>query len=132
MRFLLFLVSLISVAQVGPFGLKDGMTVAVIGTAPPSMAAAIGPRGRIIARDVQTVIESDHDPKLAVASMDAVLLIEVYHQFPRPEQLLAHLRSALKPGARLYIVGPASPDQIEASGFDLLSNRDGILAYIRP
>jgi 16S rRNA G1207 methylase RsmC len=108
------------------------MTVAVIGVAPSSLAQTVGPRGKVIAQDAQTVIAHDHDPKLAVASIDAVLIIQVYRQFPRPEQLLAHLRSALKPGARLFVVGPAAAEQIEAAGFDRLSNQDGVLTFVRP
>ncbi len=126
--------------------LRQGMTVAYVGTASTSMLAslsqAVGPRGKIIARDLVTVLAQDADPKLAVASVDVVFLINVYRQLDHPHQLLAHLRSSIKPEGRLLVIdnGASATDvsrQIEANGFELLSIRDApggqyILTFARP
>jgi predicted methyltransferase len=123
--------------------LRPGMTVASIGTGEwlPFLRDAVGPLGKVIAKDGR-----DNDPKLAVASVDAVLLVDIYQHLDRPEQMLAHLRSAIKPGGRLYVVDlykKSRPDpitlereeaakEIEASGFDVLGANPNLLTFGRP
>ena len=150
---LLLIVSLTLPAQVADDSeltvtqlLRQGMTVAYVGTPSSSMLAslnqAVGPRGKIIARDLATVRAQDDDPKLAVASIDVAFLSDVYRQLDHPQQVLAHLRSAIKPEGRLLVIdnGIGAADvsnQIQANGFDLLSRHDTpsgqyILTFARP
>ena len=44
------------------------------------------------------------DPRLPRASVNAVLIVNTYHEFADPRSILAHVNSALVPGGRLVIV----------------------------
>ncbi|HUI82760.1 MAG TPA: class I SAM-dependent methyltransferase [Candidatus Binatia bacterium] len=54
--------------------------------------------------NVKTVLGNPDDPKLPANSIDAVLLLKVYHEVAEPVALLRNLRTALRPGARLGII----------------------------
>ena len=109
-------------------GIKPGMTVADIGAGSgyyvARLAPIVGPNGRIIAEDVdpeylrgfrkrvrdlglQNVTISlgePHDPRLPAYSLDAAILVHMYHEITQPYGLLYNLASALKPAARVGIV----------------------------
>jgi ubiquinone/menaquinone biosynthesis C-methylase UbiE len=108
--------------------LKPGSTVADIGAGGGwfSVRAArrVGPNGRVIAEDINPkaityiqqraqrehlanivpVLGTPDDPKLAPNSLDAALMLKVYHEIAHPPLVLASLRAALKPGARFGII----------------------------
>ena len=42
--------------------------------------------------------------KLPPASIDAALMVDAYHEFDHPVEMLASLRSALKPKGRIYLL----------------------------
>ena len=108
--------------------LKPGSTIADIGAGGGwfSVRAArrVGPKGRVIAEDInpkaiayiQQRAQREHlanivpllgtpdDPKLAPDSLDAALMLKVYHEIAHPPLVLAKLRAALKPGARFGII----------------------------
>ena len=44
------------------------------------------------------------DPKLPDAAVDLILLVDVYHEFSHPEQMLQAMRKSLKPDGRLVLV----------------------------
>jgi ubiquinone/menaquinone biosynthesis C-methylase UbiE len=54
--------------------------------------------------NVRTILSKPDDPMLPKETVDAVLLLKTYHEVADPVALLAHLRPALKPGARLGII----------------------------
>lgn len=54
--------------------------------------------------NIQTVLGTEDDPKLAAASVDACLILKTYHEIAEPIKVLEKLRKALKPGARLGII----------------------------
>jgi ubiquinone/menaquinone biosynthesis C-methylase UbiE len=107
---------------------KPGSTVADIGAGGGwfSVRAArrVGPKGRVIAEDInpkfiasiQQRAQREHlanivpllgtpdDPKLTPDSLDAALMLKVYHEIAHPLLVLANLRAALKPGARFGII----------------------------
>jgi predicted methyltransferase len=109
-------------------GLKAGSTVADIGAGGGwfSVRAArrVGPKGRVIAEDInpkgiayihqraqrehldniETILGKPDDPKLTPGSVDAALMLKVYHEIARPAAVLANLRAAMKPGARFGII----------------------------
>lgn len=88
------------------------------------LAKMVGKTGRVVAVDVQREMllllqerakEQDlanidlvhslpHDPKLKPASLDLVLLVDVYHEFSHPEPMLIALRRALRPRGRIALV----------------------------
>ena len=88
------------------------------------LARAVGPTGRVYANEVQSemldilranisreqltnvvpVLGTVSDPKLPPASVDWVLLVDVYHELQEPEAMLAAIRGALKPDGRVALV----------------------------
>ena len=44
------------------------------------------------------------NPQLPEAGVDLILLVDVYHEFSHPEQMLRAMRASLKPGGRLALV----------------------------
>ena len=108
--------------------LKPGMTVADIGAGSGyyswRMAGRVGASGIVYAVDVQsemlrlleaqmsqrrvsnvkTVLGTTTDPRLAHATLDLALMVDVYHEFEFPYEMLAAIALALKPGGRLVFV----------------------------
>lgn len=108
--------------------LRPGMQVADIGAGTGyyswRMAERVAPSGRVLAVDVQPqmlalladamqkrgvsnvegVLGSDVDPGLAAATVDLVLMVDVYHEFDHPREMLAALVRATKPGGRIVFV----------------------------
>jgi ubiquinone/menaquinone biosynthesis C-methylase UbiE len=108
--------------------LKPGMVVADIGAGVGYMslrlARRVGPSGKVYANDLQpemldrlrqnaakagitnvvTVVGDVADPKLPANTMDLVLLVDVYHEFSQPQQMLRKIRETLKPDGRLVLL----------------------------
>ena len=90
------------------------------------LARAVGPAGQVFAVDADdraierlrtrveqealtnvAVIKGDaHDPHLDAASLDAVVIVNSYHEMVDHQAMLQRLRAALKPSGRLVIVEP--------------------------
>lgn len=108
--------------------LKPAMVVADIGAGVGymslRMARRVGPSGKVYANDLQpamldrlrqnaakagignvvTVVGDVGDPKLPANTMDLVLLVDVYHEFSQPQQMLRKIRETLKPDGRLVLL----------------------------
>ena len=108
--------------------LRKGMTVAEIGAGTGffsrRIAKAVGPTGKVYAQDIQPemlellkgyaakegitniipVLGTETDPKLPLGKIDRVLLVDVYHEFQKPEPMLAALRKVLAPGGTITLV----------------------------
>ncbi|GAB3498291.1 class I SAM-dependent methyltransferase [Spirosoma knui] len=54
--------------------------------------------------NVQPVLGTESDPKLATNSIDLAILIDAYHEFSYPQEMMKHIASALKPGGRIVLV----------------------------
>jgi predicted methyltransferase len=50
------------------------------------------------------VLGTGEDPRLPAASLDWILLVDVYHEFQQPRAMLARIREALKPEGRIALV----------------------------
>ena len=86
--------------------------------------------------NIETVQGTPDDPKLTADSLDAALMLKVYHEIAHPQLVLAKLRSALKPGARFGIIdrnGSGSDhglneavvrDEVEHAGFRQVARYD--------
>ena len=109
-------------------GLKPGMTVADIGAGTGymslRMARRVGPGGKVYANDLQpemlrmlrenaaqahltnveTVLGTETDPKLPKGQIDLVLLVDVYHEFSQPQEMVRKIRESLKPDGRLVLL----------------------------
>jgi SAM-dependent methyltransferase len=54
--------------------------------------------------DVRTILGTPDDAKLPPESVDAVLLLKVYHEIARPVPFMRTLRASLRPEARVGII----------------------------
>ena len=106
----------------------NGSTVADIGAGSgfitERLAARVGRAGRVYANDVQpqmlqmlaarlakknitnvTLVQGEiDDPKLPREAMDLEIMVDVYHEFSRPQAMLRRLREALKPDCRMVLL----------------------------
>ena len=108
--------------------LRSGQVVADLGAGTGyfthQMARKTGPSGTVYAVDVQPemlalleenmearglknvrpVLGSETDPGLPASSLDLALMVDVYHEFSYPYEMIEAITRALKPGGRLVFV----------------------------
>lgn len=107
--------------------LQPGAVVADIGAGSgyfSFLLAPMVPQGRVIAEDidadmlkiverkkaethtsnVETVLGTTTDPKLPTDGVDAVLLVDTYHEWDHPFEMMTAVLRELKPGGRVYQV----------------------------
>jgi precorrin-6B methylase 2 len=108
--------------------IKKGSSVADIGAGSGYMtirlAKIVGAEGMVYANDLQQgmldllqvnlgkakvknvtpILGTYDDPRLPPASVDLVLMVDVYHEFSEPQKMLQRLREAMKPDARLVLL----------------------------
>ena len=140
--------------------IKAGSSVADIGAGSGwfSMRASarVGPSGVVYAEDInpdavqyireraqkekagniKAVLGSTDDPKLPPESVDAVLLLKMYHEIAHPVELMTKLKACLRPGAKVGIIdrnGNGADHGVDSdvvkremalAGFVLLSTHD--------
>lgn len=121
-------------------GIADGSTVADLGAGGGwftiRLARRVGPNGLVYAEDIQTqmleatsrrvareglqnvraVLGTPSDPRLPDGKLDAVLIVDAYHEMEDPVSLLRNVRRTLKPTGRIGVVdykkdggGPGPP-----------------------
>ncbi|GAB4040269.1 class I SAM-dependent methyltransferase [Spirosoma gilvum] len=94
------------------------------------------------AANVEPVLGTESDPKLKPHSIDMAILVDAYHEFSYPREMMEHIVSALKPTGRVVLVeyraeDPAVPikelhklsvsqatREMKAAGLRLLKNDD--------
>jgi ubiquinone/menaquinone biosynthesis C-methylase UbiE len=54
--------------------------------------------------NIETIVSTADDPKLAPNSVDAVLMLKTYHEVANPVALLRNLKPALRPGAKVGVI----------------------------
>jgi len=54
--------------------------------------------------NVKPVLGTDIDPRLPSASVDLILMVDVYHEFEHPFEMVEAICRALKPGGRMVFV----------------------------
>jgi ubiquinone/menaquinone biosynthesis C-methylase UbiE len=130
------------------------------------LARQVGPNGRVYAEDIQTemvqaierrvqreglqnvvtVLGTPTDPKIPDGSLDAVLIVDAYHEMEAPVTLLRNIAKSLKPTGVIGIVnykkdgggpGPAMEERVDpelvvrdarAAGLEL-RKRENFLRY---
>ena len=125
-------------------GIKPGMTVGDIGAGNGYHAVRLSPllgaSGAVIAQDVtprylvdlaervkrlkltnvKLALGEPHDPRLPARSLDAAILVHVYHEIAQPYAFLHNLAPALKPAAQIGIVDIDKPILEHGTPPDLL------------
>lgn len=108
--------------------LKPGMFVADVGAGTGyfarRIAKRVGPQGKVYATDIQPrmiellkrniarenlsnvepVLSGEKDSGLPARQLDLILLVDVYHEFSRPQEMLRSMKEALKPSGRLVLL----------------------------
>lgn len=108
--------------------IRPGMVVADVGAGTGYMslrlARRVGTSGKVYANDLQpemlrrlrenaakaglgnivTVQGEEADPKLPAGQMDLVLLVDVYHEFSKPREMIDKIRESMKPDGRLVLL----------------------------
>ena len=109
-------------------GIKPGQVVADVGAGSGyytvRLAKQVGPNGQVYATDVQPemivhlqrrlererienvelVQSTEVNPRLPEGRFDLILMVDVYHELSRPQEVLRKLRTALKPDGRLVLI----------------------------
>ncbi len=148
--------------------LKPGMVVCDLGCGNGyyslTMAKLVTPGGKVLAVDIQPemlhllelrckevgveniepILSTVADPKLPPESVDLLLLVDVYHEFSHPQQMLAGIRAGLKPKGVIALLEyreedrsvPIKPEhkmskkqilkEYTANGFRLAKQYDGL------
>jgi SAM-dependent methyltransferase len=125
--------------------LRPGARVADIGAGSGydtlRLAKVVGPRGRVLAEDITPaylqqlrravaaaaldnvdIIQGDPgDPRLPPRSIDAAIMVHMYHEIQQPMAMLAHLATAFRPGGRLGIEELDRPTQAHGTPPKLLT-----------
>jgi ubiquinone/menaquinone biosynthesis C-methylase UbiE len=107
---------------------KPGTVIADIGAGSGyyafRFAEQVGPKGKVFAVDIQpemldiirkrmkergvTNVEpirgTETDPKLPASSVDLILMVDVYHEFSHPYEMMEAMLKALKPGGQVVFV----------------------------
>lgn len=107
---------------------EPGMTVCDMGCGDGyytvELARRVGAEGKVLAVDIQPemlqelsrrcerldiknvdmVLGLPHDPKLPEGKVDLILMVDVYHEFSNPVEMLDAMRRSLKPGGRIALV----------------------------
>ena len=120
-------------------GVEKGSHVADLGAGKGyltlRLAKAVGSKGRVYAVDIdeesledlrENVEDADldnvsivrgevDDPRLAASSLDAIVIVNAYHEMDEYSAVLAHLRRALRPQGRLVLVDSIHSSHRESS-----------------
>ena len=54
--------------------------------------------------NVQTILGTESDPKLPGAGVDVVLMVDAYHEFSQPREMMEAIAKSLRPGGRVVQV----------------------------
>lgn len=145
-------------------GIGDGSVVADLGAGSGwftiRLAHRVGPNGLVYAEDIQrqmiasidsrveriglknvrTVLGTPNDPRLP-GPVDAVLIVDAYHEMEQPEVLLRNLALTLKPNGRIGIVdftkegggpGPLLEERVDPERVIGDAQRAGLTLLARP
>jgi len=71
----------------------------------PEMLKRIEQRKKVSGiQNIETVLASKTNPNIPADSVDVVLLVDAYHEFSHPREVMAAVSRGLKPGGRVILV----------------------------
>lgn len=122
--------------------IKSGSQVADVGChegyMTTKLSTAVGATGKVYAVDVEQakldklaanlekrnltnvqIIKGDYDnPKLPLNTLDAVIILDTYHEMDDHDEILQHIKSALKPNGRIIMCEAIAAERREVSRSD--------------
>ncbi len=134
-------------------GIRPGKSVADVGAGSGwftvRAARRVGPGGTVFAEDinpqaigyidarvkkenlpnVRTVLGTPDSVKLPAGSVDAVLLLKVYHEIARPVPVMRELRAALRPNGRVGVIDRNGEATAHALNRDVLEREMSEAGY---
>jgi precorrin-6B methylase 2 len=107
------------------------------------LSPLVGENGRVYAEDIAakrleglrkrvadahlnniTIVNgSADDPRLPAGQLDAVVILNAYHEVANYDEMLRHVRDALKPGGRLVIAEPSPSEGEETRAQQMAKHR---------
>lgn len=157
-------------------GIRAGSQVADVGCGPAQLSLilshVVGDEGKVYCEDISEdkrfglplakanirkqkvknvvlIHGAADDPKLPAGSLDAVLIVNAYHEMPQYQAMLRHIRESLKPGGHLVIVdnrpnrtaqrprdkqannhvlaSDLAASELEAAGFRIVDRQDAFI-----
>jgi len=114
-------------------GIHAGSAVADVGAGGGyftfRLAARVGANGRVYAQDldakelaqirdrsakerltqIQTIQGTQDDPSLPESSLDAILIVDAFHEFTHADRMMAGIFRAMKPGSRVGVLERSAP-----------------------
>lgn len=79
--------------------------------------------------NVRTILGTADDPKLPVGSVDAVLLLKVYHEIASPVAVMKLIRSSLRPGAKVGIIDRSGTGTNHGLNREVVEREMGLAGY---
>ncbi|MEO1022339.1 MAG: methyltransferase domain-containing protein [Bacteroidota bacterium] len=94
--------------------------------------------------NIQRILGTERSTNLPDSTLDKVLMVDVYHEFSFPVEMIASIKQAMKPDGKLYLIEYRGEDdtvpikkvhkmtekqavkEMEAAGFVLLENIDNL------
>ncbi len=122
-------------------GIKPGSKVADVGAGGGyfsfRIAARVGPKGKVYAQDLdekalahirdraaqeniaqmETIQGTQDDPKLPDSILDAVLIVDTFHEFTNEDAMMAGIYRALAPGGRLGVLDRSTVRGLDPSEY---------------
>ena len=95
-------------------------------------------------KNVETILGSEKSVYLPKNSIDKILMVDVYHEFNFPEEMISSMKNALKPNGQLFLIEYRGEDskvpikkihkmtekqavkEMESAGFKLKKNIDNL------
>jgi ubiquinone/menaquinone biosynthesis C-methylase UbiE len=114
--------------MISNLGIKGGQRVCDMGCGNGfytlQLAKMVGKKGHVYAVDIQPemlkmlndradkaeisnitpILGTQKDPRLPLAELDLILMVDVYHEFSYPAEMLVEMKEALAPGGQLVFV----------------------------
>ena len=122
---------------------KKGLIYAVDIQSEMLMAIEMTKESRKI-RNIETILGNEKSVHLPNNSVDKILMVDVYHEFNFPVEMIASMKNALKPNGQLFLIEYRGEDskvpikkihkmtekqavkEMEAAGFKLKENIDNL------